>query len=218
MACKIVLADDHKLLRAGLRVLLEKESDLEVIAEADNGRSAVELAMKLSPDIIVMDISMPDLNGVEATRQITSRDPTIKVIALSMHTDRHFVEGMLQAGASGYLLKDCGSSEFIRAIRAVLAGQTYLTPAVTGQLVEGYVHHHAGSKPDPTRSALTPREREVLQLVAEGKASKQIAAELGVSAKTIETHRHQIMERLNLHSVAELTKFAVRHGLTSLEP
>ena len=216
MACKIVLADDHKLLRAGLRALLEKESDLEVVAEADSGRSAVELAMKLSPGIIVMDISMPDLNGVEATRQITSRNPAIKVIALSMHADRHFVEGMLQAGASGYLLKDCAHDEFIRAIRAVLAGQTYLTPAITGQLVEEYVHHCAGSKPDPTRSTLTPREREVLQLVAEGKASKQIAAALGVSTKTVETHRHQIMEKLNLHSVAELTKFAVRHGLTSL--
>ena len=217
MAVRIILADDHNLFRAGLRALLEREPNLEVVAEADNGRAAVELALKLSPQIVVMDISMPDLNGMEACSQLTSRDPATKVIALSMHTDRHFVEGMLQAGASGYLLKDCAHEEFIRAIRTIIAGQTYLTPAVTSQLVEDYVHH-AEAKKGSSWEVLTPREREVLQLVAEGGATKQIAAALGVSVKTIETHRHQIMEKLNIHSIAELTKFAVRQGLTSLDP
>ena len=216
MSIRILLADDHKLFRAGLRALLEQEPDLEIVAEADNGRAAVELALKLCPQIVVMDISMPDLNGMDACSRITSRDPATKVIALSMHADRHFVEGMLHAGASAYLLKDCAHEEFIRAIRTVIAGQTYLTPAVTSQLVEDYVHH-AEEKEGSSWRVLTPREREVLQLVAEGRATKQIAAALGVSVKTVETHRHQVMERLNLHSIAELTKFAVRQGLTSLE-
>ena len=216
MTIRILLADDHRLFRAGLRALIEKQTDMEVVAEADNGRLAVELAKQLQPKVIVMDISMPDLNGIEAARQIVSAYPATKVISLSMHTDKHFVEGMLQAGASGYLLKDCAHEEFIRAIRTVAQGQTYLIPAVTGQLVEEYVHQ-AGAKDSPSREILTPCEREVLQLVAEGWGTKQVAAKLGISAKTVEAHRHQIMERLNIHSIAELTKFAVRQGLTSLE-
>jgi len=217
MAIRIILAEDHKLFRAGLRAILEQESDLEVIAEADNGRAAVELAAQLSPDVVIMDISMPDLNGMVACRQLTSRSPATRVIALSMHADRHFVEGMLQAGASGYLVKDCAPEELVRAIRTVAAGQTYLTPAVAGQVVADYVQQAADDGAVP-RDLLTARELEILQLVAEGQASKQIAAALGVSVKTVETHRHQIMAKLNLHSVAELTKFAVRRGLTSLEP
>ncbi|NIA06719.1 MAG: response regulator [Actinobacteria bacterium] len=216
MAIRIMLADDHRLFRAGLRALIEKQTDIEVVAEADNGRLAVELAKRLRPEVVVMDISMPDLNGIEATRQIISGLDGTKVLSLSMHSDSRFVEGMLKAGASGYLLKDCAHEEFIRAIRAVAAGQTYLSPAVTDKIVKDYVQQ-AGTETDSIHKILTPREREVLQLVAEGLGSKQIAAQLGVSVKTVETHRHQIMERLNMHSVAELTKFAVREGLTSLE-
>ena len=215
MSIRILLADDHQLFRAGLRALLEKEPDMEVVSEADNGRSAVQLASELTPKVVVMDISMPDLNGMEATDQITSRVPGTNVIGLSMYSDRRFIEGMLKAGARGYILKDCANEEFIRAIRAVATGQTYLSPAVAGQVVEDYIQQ-AAETADSSSEILTPREREVLQLVAEGWGTKQIAAQLGVSAKTVETHRHQIMVRLNIHSVAELTKFAIREGITSL--
>ena len=215
MSIRILLADDHRLFREGLRSLLEKEPDVEVVVEAENGRAAVELAGDLKPDVVAMDISMPDLNGMEATRQIAKQVPGTKVIGLSMHSDRHFVEEMLKVGASGYLLKDCANEEFIRAIRAVATGQTYLSPAVAGKVTEDYVRLAKG-KSLPASKTLSPREREVLQLVAEGWGSKQIAAKLNVSIKTIDSHRHQIMEKLNLHSVAELTKLAVREGLTSL--
>ena len=188
---------------------------MEVVAEAQDGRSAVQQASELKPDMIAMDISMPELNGIEATRQIVSRISGTKVIGLSMHSDKCFVEGMLKAGAAGYLLKDCANEEFLRAIRAVAAGQTYLSPTIAGQVVENYVHQ-AGTKAGSSPQTLTPREREVLQLVAEGWGNKQIANRLGVSVKTVEIHRHQIMERLNIHNVAELTKFAVREGMTSL--
>ena len=215
MSIRILLADDHQLFRDGLRAMLEKETDLEVVAEAENGRSAVEQAGELKPDIVVMDIGMPDLNGMEATRQIASRAPRTKVLGLSMHSDRRFVEGMLKAGASGYLIKDCASEELVRAIRSVAAGQTYLSPAVAGKVAEDYVRLAEG-KSISAPETLTNREREVLQLVAEGWASKQIADTLGISIKTVDSHRHQMMERLNVHSVAELTKFAIREGLTSL--
>ena len=217
MSIRILLADDHQLFRDGLSALLTKEADIDIVGESEDGRSAVELAGELAPDVVVMDVSMADLNGVEATRQIVHRTPRTKVLALSMHSDRRFVEGMLQAGASGYLLKDCANEEFIRAIRAVAAGRTYLSPAVAGQVVEGYVHPRAAEAPGASSGTLSPREREVLQMVAEGRLSKQIATKLHISTKTVETHRHQIMEKLNIHSVAELTKFAVREGLTSLD-
>ncbi len=216
MTIRILLADDHQLFREGLRSLLKDEPDMEVIAEADNGRTAVQQASELRPDVVAMDISMPDMNGMEATRQIASRVPATKVLGLSMHSDKRFVEGMLKAGASGYLLKDCANEELIQAIRVVASGQTYLSPAIAGTVVQGCVHGPE-VKACPSTDQLTPREREVLQLVAEGLASKQIAARLNISVKTIDSHRHQIMERLNLHSVAELTKFAVREGLSSLE-
>lgn len=215
MSIRILLADDHQLFREGLRSLLEKEPDVKVVAEADNGRAAVELAGELKPDVVTMDISMPDLNGMEATQQMAKQVPGTKVIGLSMYSDRHFVEGMLKAGASGYLLKDCANEEFIRAIRAVAAGQTYLSPAVAGKVTEDYVRLAKGQSL-PASKTLSAREREVLQLVAEGWGSKQIAGELGVGVKTVESHRHQIMEKLNVHSVAELTKFAIREGLTPL--
>ncbi|GAH70488.1 unnamed protein product, partial [marine sediment metagenome] len=190
--------------------------DLEVVAESEDGRSAVEQAQELKPDVVVMDVSMPDLNGMEATRQIVHRTPATKVLALSMHSDRRFVEGMLKAGAHGYLVKDCANEEFVRAIREVADGRTYLSPAVAGQLVEEYVHGER-AEAGAESAVLTTREREVLQLVAEGLRTKEIANRLHISPKTAETHRQQVMNKLNIHNVADLTKFAVREGLTSLE-
>lgn len=216
MSIRILLADDHRLFREGLRSLLKEEADMEVVAEASDGRTAVEQAGELKPDVVAMDISMPDLNGIEATRQIASRVPGTRVLCLSVHSDSRFVEGMLKAGASGYLLKDCANEELIQAIRAVAAGKTYLSPAIAETVVQSYAHGPT-AKTAPNLDQLTPRECEVLQLVAEGLAGKQMAARLNISVKTIDSHRHQIMERLNLHSVAELTKFAIREGLTSLE-
>jgi len=216
VSVRVILADDHRIMREGLRALLEKESNMEVVAEADNGRAAVELARELKPDVIVMDLTMPELNGIEATRQILASDPGVKVLALSMHSDKRFVTGVLSAGASGYLLKDCALEELVRAIRAVVADQTYLSPGIAGIVVDDYMHRLPPTD-DCTLSALTAREREVLQLIAEGRALKEIASNLNLSVKTIETHRQQIMKRLDIHSIAELTKCAIREGLTSLE-
>ncbi|MDY6917006.1 MAG: response regulator transcription factor [Chloroflexota bacterium] len=216
MSIRVVLADDHRIMRQGLSSLLEKEQDIEVVAEADNGRQAVELARTQRPDVIVMDLSMPDLNGVEATRQIVGDDLAVKVLALSMHSDRRFVAGVLGAGASGYLLKDCALDELIRAIRVVMAGQVYLSSGIAGTMVEGYVRRGVDDD-SPLFNSLSAREREVLQLISEGKTTKETASALGVSVKTVETHRQQVMNKLNIHSVAELTKYAVREGLTSLE-
>lgn len=215
MRLRLLLADDHGMFREGLRALLEKHKDIKVIAEAANGREAVRLARDLKPTIAVMDVSMPDLNGVEATRRILKRSPKAKVIALSMHSDRRFVVEMLRAGAQGYLLKDCAYEELVRAIRTVAGGRVYLSPRIAGVVLEDCVRR-AASEAAPA-SALTAREREVLQLLAEGHGTKQIAARLHVSTKTIDTHRHNIMNRLDIHSVAELTKYAVREGLTTLE-
>jgi DNA-binding NarL/FixJ family response regulator len=215
MTIKVLIADDHQILRQGLRTLLEREPDLEVVAEADNGRSTVRLARESHPEVIIMDVAMPDLNGIEATRQIISEMPKVKVIALSMYADRRFVANMLKAGASGYLLKDCASEELVRAIRVVLAHKTFLSPGVTDIVVKDYVQAPLGPEAS-VFSLLTNREREVLQLMAEGKSTNQIAECLHVSVKTVETHRQQIMQKLKMHSVAELTKYAIREGLTTL--
>jgi DNA-binding NarL/FixJ family response regulator len=216
MSIKIILADDHKIVRDGLRSLLEKHSGMEVIAEAADGRNALKLVRELKPDVIVMDITMPDLNGIEATRQITSGHPNIKVIALSVHSDKRFVLGMLQAGATGYLLKDCAFEELADAIRAVVESHTYLSPEISDIVIKDYVCQSFAPNRAVT-SSLTTREREVLQLMAEGSATKKIASTLNVSVKTVETHRLHIMNKLNTRSVAELTKYAIREGLTSLE-
>jgi DNA-binding NarL/FixJ family response regulator len=216
MSIKILLADDHKITRQGLRSLLEKESDMEVVAEAEEGRTAVCLVRELSPDVVVMDVSMPDLNGMEATRQIVAELPNVKVIALSMHSDNLFVSEMLKSGASGYLLKDCAFEELARAIHVVVEGKTYLSPAISGVVVDDYLHHLARTE-STSSEVLTDREREVLQLIAEGNSTKQIALKLHISVKTVETHRRQIMSKLNIHTIAELTKYAIRQGLTFLE-
>jgi two-component system response regulator NreC len=216
MFTKILIADDHQIVRQGLRFLLEKESDLKVVAEAENGRMTVRLARELNPGLIIMDVAMPDLNGIEATRQIIAELPGTKVIALSMYADRRFVVNMLKAGASGYLLKDCAFEELIRAIRVVLAHKTYLSPGVTDILVKDC---QVGIPMNEISAfaLLTPREREVLQLMSEGNSTAKIADQLHVSIKTVESHRQQLMQKLNLRSVAELTKYAIREGLTSLE-
>jgi len=215
MTQTILIADDHRLLREGLRALLERDG-FRVVAEADNGRSAVRLAKQLQPDIVITDIAMPDLNGIEATRQVRAEAPRSKVLALSMHTESGFVLGILEAGASGYLLKDAAFEELSIAIKAVLKGQIYLSPAITGVVV-GQSLGRLGSKARSQRAKLSKREQEVLQLIAEGKSTKEIAATLCVSVKTVETHRKQIMDNLDIHSVAGLTKYAVREGLTSLQ-
>jgi DNA-binding NarL/FixJ family response regulator len=189
---------------------------MEVVAEAEQGRAAVQLVGELSPDIVIMDVSMPDLNGMEAARQIAAARPDVKIIALSMHSDSLFVTEMLRSGASGYLLKDCAFEELARAIRTVSQGKTYLSPSISGVVVDDYLHRL--SKADASgANVLSNREREVLQLLAEGKSTKQIALHLHISVKTVETHRRQIMEKLDIHSVAELTKYAIRQGFTSLE-
>jgi len=216
MSIRILLADDHKITRQGLRSLLDKQSDMEVVAEAEEGRTTVRLVRELLPDVVIMDVSMPDLNGVEAARQITREFGNVRIVALSMHSDSLFVTEMLKSGASGYLLKDCAFEELARAIRTVVAGKTYLSPSISGVVVDDYLHRLL--KADFSGlDVLTSREREVLQLLAEGKSTKQIALKLHISGKTVETHRRQIMNKLDIHTVAELTKYAIRKGLTSLE-
>jgi len=216
MSVRILLADDHGVVRQGLRSLLEKEADFEVVGEAADGREVVVMAKELSPDVVVMDVAMPGLNGVEAARHILREDPQVKVLALSMHSDTRFIVRMLRVGARGYLLKECAFEELARAIRSVVSGRTYLGGAVTGALVQDYLRRIPEAEPSPAPT-LTAREREVLQLISEGRTTKQISLLLRVSIKTIETHRKQIMDKLGLRSVAALTKYAVREGITGIE-
>ena len=215
MTTRILIADDHKIIREGLKALLDKEEGFEVVAEAQNGLAAVRLAKKLKPDVVIMDIGMPDMNGIEATREIVNANKSVKVVALSMHSDRRFVLQMLEAGASGYLLKESAFEELVMSLNAVISGQPYLSPKVTDVVIKEYLHS-TGKNEGTVFKMLSAREREVLQLLAEGKSTKQIASVLNVSVKTIETHRQQIMEKLDIHSVAELTKYAIREGITSL--
>ena len=216
MTIRVLLADDHKIFRDGLRTLIENEAGMEVIADADNGRKAVVLAQKLSPNVIIMDVTMPDMNGIEATRKIVDGMPEVKVIALSMHSDRRYVLGMLEAGASGYLLKDCAFGELAGAIHQVVTGNTYLSPKIADVVVKGYLNK-ALEASSATNVAMTSREREILQLIAEGFTAKEIAAHVFLSIKTVETHRRNIMQKLNMRSVAEMTKYAIREGLVSLD-
>jgi two-component system, NarL family, response regulator NreC len=214
MATRIIIADDHTIMRQGLRSLIEKQKDMEVIAEAENGKMAVALAGELKPDIILMDVTMPDLNGIGATQQIMSSLPDTKIIALSMLSDRQFISSMLRCGASGYLLKDCAFEEVINAIRTVLSHRSYLSPSIVDKVVQDYTH--PVSDGSSVYSVLTNREREILQNIAEGKSVKEIAQLLFLSIKTVETHRQQIMNKLGIHSIAELTKYAIQEGLTTI--
>ncbi len=213
MKITILLADDHQMIREGLRALLEREPDMKVVAEAADGRAAVEMACRHKPSVAVLDLAMPDLNGIDAARQIAAASPRTRVIILSVHADRRFVTESLRAGAAGYVLKDSAFDELSHAVRVAATHQTYLSPAVARTVVEDYV----GRSPRQRSSAfvaLTDRERQVLQLLAEGRSAKNIATDLGVSIKTVETHRANIMKKLGKHSIAELTKYAVREGLT----
>ncbi|MBF0226425.1 MAG: response regulator transcription factor [Desulfobacterales bacterium] len=216
MTIKVLIADDHDIIRDGLKALIDKKSGMEVIAEAKNGRQAVQLAVKLKPDVIVMDISMPELNGIDASRQIMSELPSTKIIALSIHTQKRFVVGMFKAGVSAYLPKYSASEELFNAISTVMKGQIYISPKIAGVVIKDYLNR----LPETEKygiEILTEREREVLQLIAEGSKTKDIATKLHVSVSTVETHRRQIMEKLNLFSIAELTKFALKEGLISLD-
>jgi len=213
---KILLADDHKLMREGLRMLLEKLGWMTIVGEADNGVSAVRMARDLKPDLVLMDIAMPDLNGVEATRRIMTEAPGVKVIALSMHADKRFVRHMFAAGAAGYVLKGSAFEEVAAAIKTVAAGRIYISPKITDLVLAEYVKQL--TKPSAeAESPLSGREREVLQMLAEGKSSRAIAERLHVSVTTVDTHRKHIMDKLGFRSIAELTKYAVREGLTPLD-
>ena len=216
MSIRVLLVDDHAIIREGLRSLLEKQQDMEVVADTDDGRKGIELVRELSPDVVIMDVTMPGLNGIEATRLITGESPKVKVIALSIHSQRRFVADMLSAGAAGYILKECLFDELAQAIRGVAAGGKYLSPRIADVVVDDYVKRLSWTADSPLL-ALSGREREVLQLVAEGKSTKEIALELHVSTKTIDANRRQVMEKLDVHSIAELTKYAVSEGLTTLE-
>lgn len=217
MSIRILLADDHTIVRDGLANSLHLQDGMDVVGQADNGLTTIELAREQSPDVIIMDIGMPDLNGIEATRQILRECPDVKVIGLSMHSGKRFVSEMFKAGAKGYLPKDCEFDELLEAIQAVMDGKTYLSPSITGIVVDNYVR----TSPETQSSAfsvLTPREREVLQLMAEGNSTKQIGLRLYISPKTVEAHRLRIMNKLDIDNVAQLTKYAIQEGLTSSEP
>jgi DNA-binding NarL/FixJ family response regulator len=193
--------------------MLDKEPGMEVVAEAKNGREAVRLAEQLRPDILVMDISMDDLNGIDATRALVGKGLGTRIVALSMHADKRFVAGMFEAGAMAYLLKECSYEELIQAIRQVMSGRTYLCSMISGVMIRDYIQRMRKNEP----SLLSPREKEILQLMAEGSTTKRIADQLKVSVKTVETHRQHVMDKLNIYSVAELTKYAIKEGITSLD-
>ncbi|MBU2646209.1 response regulator transcription factor [bacterium] len=216
MSIKIVIVDDHQIMREGLCSMLAQEPGFAVVGDASNGRDALELVEKTHPDVVIMDINMPDMNGTEATRRIVEKFPTIRVVALSMYSEKTFVTAMLKAGASGYLLKDCSKNEIVDAIKTVADNKSYLCPDITGIIIEDYVLHSASDTPSAV-TQLTNKEREVLQLIAEGHTSKEIALHLNIATKTVESHRLNIMSKLEIHSIAELTKFAIRHGITCLD-
>ena len=213
MSARIVLAEDHQLMREGLRALLEKELGMEVIGEAGNGEAAVQLARELLPDIVIMDVTMPGLDGIGATKQIISELPSIKIIALSMYSNKLFVMDMFEAGASGYLLKECASAELEHAISAVLANEIYLSPKISGLVLNGQMKRPLVTK-NPT-AVLTKRECKVLQLLASGKSTKEIALMLNKSVQSVDAYRRQIMDKLDIHNVAGLTKYAIHEGLTT---
>ncbi|MGD0463903.1 MAG: response regulator transcription factor [Tepidisphaeraceae bacterium] len=216
MPIRILLADDHGLVRAGIAMMIRQQSDMEVVGEADNGRRTVELAKTSSPNVVLMDISMPDLNGIDATQQIVALSPAPKVIALSGHTDRRAVVDILRAGASGYVVKSAPPEELMLAIRMVAQGKVYLSPQIAGGVLDDF-RRCVPASGSPEFASLSPREREVLQLMAEGKSTKQIATVLNLSKKTVDNHREHLMSKLNASTLAELIKYAIREGITSID-
>ena len=214
---RVLLAEDHTIVRKGLCALLDAEPSIEVIGEAQDGREALLKAEQLHPDIVLMDISMPGLNGLEATRQIKKRFPEVKVLILTVHSDEEYIRQILRAGASGYLVKQAAPNELISAIEAIQRGESYLSPSVSKKVVQEYVQHAAGAAEEDSYERLTDREREVLQLIAEGNSTRDIAELLHMSVKTAETHRARLMGKLDIHSTAELTQYAIRKGVISLD-
>jgi len=210
---RIVLADDHTIIRSGLRLLLEQQADFKVVAEGEDGRQAVQLVAKHHPDVVILDIGMPQLNGIEATRQIVAQEGHPNVVILSMHSDESYVLRALKAGARAYILKNAAEADLIRAVRAVSEGKSFFSPVISKMLLEDYVRQVREKEVEDSYDLLTPREREILQLLAEGKTNKEVASVLGLSPHTIETHRGNILEKLHLHSAAELILYAVRKGI-----
>jgi DNA-binding NarL/FixJ family response regulator len=206
------LVDDHRLMRDGLRMILLHEASIDVVGEAGDGRTALRMASELRPDVVVMDVAMPEMNGIEATRQILSSCPGVEVIALSTHADKRYVLSMLDAGAAGYVIKNAAADELVRAVHAVARGDAYLSPEIANIVIS-----RPRERVPSAYTLLSDREREVLQLLAEGRSSSEIAARLGISTRTVESHRANVMRKLGLHTVAALTKYAIREGLTSLE-
>ncbi|MFW5893879.1 MAG: response regulator [Verrucomicrobiota bacterium] len=217
MSIRVFIVDDHELMRAGLKEIVESQPGMHVNGEAASGQATIREVRKTKPDVVIMDVSMPDLNGIEATREILRENPDAKVLALSMHSEQNYITEMLRAGAHGYLLKDSAVSELARAIKTVCRNKTYLSPTIAGDVVDGHIRHPGDDEGGNCYRLLSGREREVLQLLAEGNSTKEIAAKLFVSVKTVETHRRNIMHKLGAFSIAELTKCAVRDGLTELE-
>lgn len=215
MSLRVIVVDDHLIFREGLRVLLEREEGIDVVADAGSGVEAVRLAGEYRPDAMVMDVTMPDMNGIDATKRIAADFPEIRIVALSMESDRRFVVEVLKSGALGYVLKDSAFAELANAIRTVAAGEPYLGPKITHLIIRDFIQRIPHEK-SLTFEVLTQREREVLQLIADGKNPKEIAFAFNVSYKTVENQRHCIMKKLNLYSIAELTKYAIREGLSSL--
>jgi two-component system response regulator NreC len=213
ISIRILLADDHRVLRAGLRLLLERHPGLQVAGEASNGREAVEAAAALNPDVVVMDVAMPILNGIDAAAQIAARFPHIATIVLSMHSDEGYLLRALKAGARGYLLKDSAEAELVQAIRSVHDGKAFFSPALSRMLIDDYIRQLQQRGGEDSYELLTPREREIFQLLAEGRSSKEAAQLLNLSPYTVETHRGNIMQKLNLHSLPELILYAVRKGI-----
>jgi len=216
MSIKVLLAEDHHIMRQGLRSLLEQHSKISIVGEAKDGRETIQLAQKLEPDVIVMDISMPNLNGMEATYQILEDLPEVKIIGLSVHSDEQFISGMFRAGACGYLLKDCVIDELVSAIDTVVRNQIYISPSISKQVIKDY-RQYLDKDETSVFNLLSQREREVLQLIAEGKSTKEVADKLYVSEKTIATHRQNIMNKLDIYSIPELVKYAIKEGLISLK-
>ena len=212
-----MIVDDHGVVRDGLQLLLEQSGDMEIVAQAPDGRQAVKMAAKISPDVILMDVSMPGLNGIEATAQILKENPQIKVLALSAHSNKRFVTDILKSGAHGYLLKDCITEELFRAIDAVNNGERYLCSKVAGVIIDNYIDGQGHGAGRASMNSLTAKERELLQLLVEGLCTKEIARMLHLSIKTVDGRRRDIMNKLEMNSLAELTKFAIREGVTNLD-
>lgn len=214
---RIILAEDHTIVRKGIRVLLDEEADIEVVGEAENGQEAIDLVEEFLPDLILIDNTMPILNGLEATRQIKKRFPNVKILVLTMHTTTEYVSQFLQAGASGYLVKQTAPKELVRAIRAIYQGDSFLSPAISKVVIEGYLQQEIKSTPSDMYETLTSRERQILQMITEGLSNREIAEKLYLSVKTVNNHRTNLMDKLNIHNTAKLVKYAIRKGVISLD-